>query len=189
MGFRHSFVVILMFFILSFPAWAQQIEYQIFTVDEGGNQTKIADGVKEYSETDFEIFKGHGNNHWSKSLELAQGFGVGASIYQEPAISGFGMWAQGSPCGFSWEWFNRSGPSSFIKLQESGEISVVMRGDEGGGTKEIAEIKFDTDISLRLNESKRERETHRLLIRKGSVLKFPSNTRLQTAAALPRSCA
>ena len=183
-----SRIVLLFFSVLSYSVWAQKIEYQIFTVDEVGRQTKLVEGVKEYSDSDFEILKGRENNSWSKSLELADGFGVGASIYRERMITGFGMWAQGSPCGFSWEWFKRSGPSSFIKLQESGEISVVFRHDKADGMSEIAEVRFDTDVSLRLSESKRDRETHRILIRKGSVITFPSYSRLQTAAAAQRPC-
>jgi hypothetical protein len=97
------------------------------------------------------------------------------------------MWAQRSPCGFSWEWFNLSGPDSYIKLQESGEVSVVYRS--AAGAKEISAIKFDTDVSLRLNESRKgDRETHRILIKKGSILKFPADTSLQKTAALARPC-
>jgi hypothetical protein len=152
MIWRFAFIALS---LLAFPAWAEKIEYKIYSIDDSGNQTRLAQGIKEYGDSDFEIKKkeGRGETHWAKSLELYEGFAVGASIYQEPEIKGFGMWAQRSPCGFSWEWFNLSGPDSYIKLQESGEVSVVYRS--AAGAKEISAIKFDTDVSLRLNESRK----------------------------------
>jgi hypothetical protein len=184
MNLRYAFFVLS---ILAFPVWAEKLSFEIYKLDEKGARIRIAEGVKEYQDADFEVRKGRGDKHWSKSLSLANGFGVGASIYQEPKITGFGMWAQGSGCGFSWEWFNLSGPNSYVKLQESGEVSVLYRGAKE--EKEIAEIKFDTDVSLRLRETRTvNRETHRILIKKGSILKFPSNSNLQQAAALSRPC-
>lgn len=162
------------------PAWAAKIVYEIYSLDANRSPTLLAKGIKEYSDSDIRIERREhrGQVHWSKSLPLEKGFGVGASIYREPEITGFGIWAEGSLCGFSWEWFNVKSPGKFKKLQESGEISVVYREMEKN--KEIAEIHFDTDISLRLNESKEVgKKTHRILIRQGSVLKFPPNNALQ----------
>lgn len=174
---------------VALPAWAEKIVYELSSLDGNGNPTLLAKGSKKYSDSDIRIEKREhrGEVHWSKSLSLEKGFGIGASIYQEPEITGFGIWAEGSACGFSWEWFNVTGPGKFKKLQESGEVSVVYR--EVRQNKEIAEIHFDTDISLRLNESKEVgKKTHRILVRKGSVLKFPPNNAFQGTVALARPC-
>ncbi len=178
--------LLLLSFLLIFAnaGRAEKIDYEIYTVDETGNPALIAKGVKEYGDADLEIDERNvrGEIHWSKSLELEGGFSVGASIYREPEVTGFGLWAQRSPCGFSWEWFNASASGRFKKLQETGQLSVTYRNV--GPVKEISEIVFDTDVSLRLNESQDvHRKTHRILVKKGSVLKFPPNNSLHRTRA------
>lgn len=171
---------------------AAQIDYEIYSVDVASKPTLLAKGVKQYGDADLAVDerKSRGSVHWSKSLELEGGFFIGASIYREPAVTGFGLWAQRSPCGFSWEWFNASTPGRFEKLQETGRVSVTYRSV--GKLKEISEIAFDTDVSLRLNESQDiDRDTHRILVKSGSVLKFPpahSPNRSRAGGAAP-ACA
>lgn len=179
---------VLLLFFLSIVApvgWAGKIEYEIYAIDEAGKPTLMAKGVKEYGDADLVIEERNfrGEIHWSKSLELDMGFSVGASIHREPEITGFGLWAQRSSCGFSWEWFNATAPANFKKLQEAGRLSVSYRNV--GPMKEIAEIFFDTDVSLRLNESQDiYRKTHRILVKEGSVLKFPiQNSQHRTRAS------
>jgi hypothetical protein len=170
--------------ILANACRAEKVEYEIFALDEAGKPTLIAKGVKEYGDADVEIEERNvrGEIHWSKSLQLEGGFSVGGSIYREPQVTGFGLWARHSACGFSWEWFNASASGHFKKLQESGQLSVTYRNV--GSMKEISEIVFDTDVSLRLNESQDiHRDTHRILVKKGSVLKFPPNNSLHRTSA------
>lgn len=178
--------LLLLSFLLIFAnaGWAEKIDYEIYAVDEASKPTLIAKGVKVYGDADLEIDERNvqGEIHWSKSLELEGGFSIGASIYREPEVTGFGLWAQRSPCGFSWEWFNVSAPGRFKKLQETGQLSVTYRNV--GSMKEISEIVFDTDVSLRLNESQDiNRKTQRILVKKGSVLKFPPNNSLHRTRA------
>lgn len=158
---------------------AEKIGYEIYAMNGAELPTLISKGIKEYSAADFLVEESNdrGRVNWSKSLELDGGFSIGASIYRESEVAGFGLWAQRSPCGFSWEWFNATAPGHFKKLQEVGLLSVSYRSE--GNLKEIAEIVFDSDVSLRLNESQdTNRKTHRVLIKKGSVLKFPLNSSL-----------
>lgn len=158
---------------------AEKIDYEIFALDEAGKPSLLAKGTRDYGDADIEVKERNskGEIHWSKSIELEGGFSIGASIYREPEVSGFGLMAQHSPCGFSWEWFNASTPGHFKKLQEMGYLAVAYRNV--GAMKEIAEIVFETDVSLRLNDSRDiHRVTHRILVRKGSVLKYPSNNSL-----------
>lgn len=184
---RFVFVAL---FSVAAPAWAAEVVYELYSLDANGESALLAKGTKRYSDADFEVERREHRRevHWSKSLPLEKGLGIGASIYQEPDVTGFGMWATGSPCGFSWEWFNVAGPGKFKKLQESGEVSVSYRAI--GPNKEIAEIRFDTDVSLRLNESKEVgRTTHRVVIRKGSVIKFPPSEGYERVATRTRRCA
>lgn len=153
------------------------------------NGVLIAKGVKEYSASEIQVIeKEHrGEIHWSKTLMLDKGFGISGSIYREPEITGFGLSAEGSECSFSWEWFKIIESGKYKKLQEAGEISVKY--NRIGSLKEVSEIYFDTDISLRLNESKEiGRDTHRILIREGSVLKLPPNNAFHETVALSRPC-
>lgn len=178
--------LLLLSFLLIFAnaCRAEKIEYEIFALDEAGKPTLLAKGVKEYADADVEIEERNvrGEIHWSKSLLLEGGFSVGGSIYREPQVTGFGLWARHSACGFSWEWFNASASGRFKKLQETGQLSVTYRNV--GSMKEISEIVFDTDVSLRLNESQDiHRDTHRILVKKGSVLKFPPNNSLHRTRA------
>lgn len=182
-------IVLIVLLFVPLPTWAEKLIYEIYSLDGDKKPTLLAKGVKEYSDSDIQIEKKEyqGQVHWAKFIGLEKEFGVGASIYREQEVTGFGIWAKGSPCGFSWEWFNIRGPGKFNKLQESGEVSVTYREIEKA--KEIAEIHFDTDISLRLDESNEVgKKTHRILIKQGSVLKFPPNNALQGTVALARPC-
>ncbi len=181
---------ILCFTLLALAARAESISYEIYSFMDGAEGKLLAQGTKNYSLSDIKVIENEykGEVHWSKYLELEDGFKVGSSIYREPQITGFGLWAKQSPCGFSWEWFRASGAGSFRKLQEGGAVSVVFH--DANGLKEIVAVHFDTDISLRLNETWKEVGgiTHRILVKKGSVLKFSPNKAIQQTVALARPC-
>jgi hypothetical protein len=99
-----------------------------------------------------------------------------ASVYQEPhdELTGFGLWVRDGP-GFSWEWFVRDGADRFSKLQESGRVRVGLRAQPD--FEELEEIRFETDVSLRFHAGELPRKalrvTHRVVIHRGSVLRFP----------------
>lgn len=185
-----KWITAFIFSVFASMAHGESISYEIYSFVGNSDGQLIAKGTKEYSLSDIEVIeKEHrGEIHWAKALELEDGFKVGASIYREPEITGFGLWAKQTPCGFSWEWFNISGPSKYNKLQEGGSISVEYY--KSNGLKEIIAVHFDTDISLRLDEARKEigGKTHRILVKKGSILKFSPNAALQQTAALTRPC-
>lgn len=162
------------------------LDYEIYEISEidGKEMKLLAAGKKHYSSRDLYVkeLRSRGQSHWSKSVALDKGFSIGAQIQREAEISGFGLWVKLSDCGFSWEWFNLAAPGKFTKLQESGELSVAYR--QHGESKEIAGIVFDTDVWLRLDESKRlDRITHRILVKKGSALEFPAEQTASRAQA------
>jgi len=181
-------IFLLLFYAAS--ANSESVTYEIYDYTTNPDGVLISSGTKQYSVSDIDVVEKEHNGeiHWAKSLELDSGFSIGASIYREEKGKSFGLWAAGSPCGFSWEWFKLTDPGKLKKLQETGFISVIY--DDAGGLKEIVEIHFDTDVSLRLNETRKNigEVTHRILVKKGSVLKFSPNNALQQTEALTRPC-
>jgi len=155
--------------IVTKSALASTITYEIYDYSKDKNGHLVAAGSKEYSDVDINI--ACDNSHCKKILLLEQGYSVGASIYREQKLTGFGIWVRRNNQGFSWEWFNLDGNRTFKKLQEGGMVTVKYSGLPI--VEEIAEIIFDTNISLRLNESNEVGSvTQRILIKKGSILKF-----------------
>lgn len=180
----------IIFSLLASMAHGESISYEIYSFMGSPEGQLIARGTKEYALSDIEVTEKEymGEIHWTKVLELEDGFKIGTSIYRETEITGFGLWAKQTPCGFSWEWFNASGPGKYNKLQEGGSISVEYH--ESNGLKEIVTVRFDMDISLRLDEERKEIDgiTHRILVKKGSVLKFSPDNALQRTVAQSRPC-
>ncbi len=120
----------------------------------------VGKDTQEYSLSDIEVIaieRKYNGVHWAQALELEGGFRVGTSIYREPEITSFGLWAKHGPCGLSWEWFNVDASSPLIckKLQASSAVSVEYHETEE--LKAIVAVHFDTDISLRLNENRKEK--------------------------------
>jgi hypothetical protein len=167
-------ILLSILFFIAMPISAESINYEISAISKDNVKTVLVQGVKEYSVKDIvveESKKGR-ETHWSKSLPLEKDFSVGASVYREKKLEGFGLWAKdGGARSFSWEWFSIEKPGVFNKLQEGGSIEVTYQG--GPLVEEIAAISFKTDISLRINNSSEVGGvTHRVLIKKGSVLRF-----------------
>ena len=170
----HRTLLPSLFLLLALPVGAETIEYEITSISSENVASVLAKGAKDYSVKNIVVEERtrNGEVHWVKTLPLEKGFAVGASIYREQKLTGFGLWAVGDGCrSFSWEWFNVEKPGIFRKLQEGGMVAVTYQGQPL--VEEIAEITFKTDISLRVNNScEVGKVTHRVLIKKGSVLKF-----------------
>jgi hypothetical protein len=84
-------------------------------------------------------------------------------------LNGFGITGRKDARSFSWEWFHKPNALVFEKLQERGSVRVKM----GGANKDqIAEVEFLSDVSLRIQDSLSldRKESHRINIKKGSVL-------------------
>ena len=82
-----------------------------------------------------------------------------------------GVLSQG---GFSWDWFNRESGLIFRKLQGGGTIKVTLVASTE--FQEIAAVEVLEDITLRVIGLPwwffTDDDTHHLVVRKGSVLKF-----------------
>lgn len=153
---------------------AVAIAYVITDYTDATNPREIASGTKSYSSPSVQVEqRGDGKKTFlSESIELADGYRVGASIYRENRIDGFGLWAKRDKQSFSWEWFYQLEGDEFKKLQESGNVRVLFRNMRG--LQQLASIIFESDVSLRMNQSSEiGKVTHRILIKKGSVFEFP----------------
>lgn len=152
---------------------AASITYVITEYTDSTKPKEIASGTRSYSQSDIQV-KQCGSSEesfFSKSLELVAGYRIGASIYREKKIDGFGLWAKRDRRSFSWEWFDRPEGNVFKKLQEGGSVRVTFRDDQG--LQALASITFESDVSLRIIQGNDDDVTYRILIKKGSVLEFP----------------
>lgn len=166
-------IILLFFTILSNVTSAQSLSYQI-TQEEllWWDKETISEGIIEYSVSDIVVEDRIGFT--SKHLHVAESFNIGASIYREREKGGFGLWINRNGSGFSWEWFTPEDGQVYRKLQEGGRVLVTHREFEG--LFEIASIQFLEDVSMRLDTLSFipfwYKKTHRMLIKKGSVLRF-----------------
>ena len=158
---------------------ATSVSYELYDFTENDSGKLVASGTKNYSHGELEIIEradSPGEIWWEKILWLEKGFGVGASIHREDAITGFGLTGElvckKYKCPFSWDWFNQTNGNHFSKLQESGSVRIETR--RINGKVEISKIEFLSNVSLRINATRDEigAVTHRVLIKKGSVLEY-----------------
>jgi hypothetical protein len=175
---------LLCFILAAAPVSAESIVYELYEVSDDANPVLLAKGARDYTLRDVlvdEHFIGRGRN-WSKEIPIAEGFNAGAVIYQEKDLAGFalqlkrrggfiGILSQG---GFSWDWFDREHDLVFRKLQGGGRIRVTLvRSTE---FQEIAAVEVLEDVTLRVIGRPwwffTQHDTHHLVIRKGSVLRF-----------------
>lgn len=157
------------------PAFSESISYSITSEKLlWWDKELISEGTLNYSASDIVVEDRIGFK--SKHLHVSEAFNVGASIYREAKIEGFGLWINKGGAGFSWEWFTRKKGNIYRKLQESGSVSVEFREIEG--LQEIKSIEFLEDVSMRLDTLNFilfwNKETHRMLVKKGSKLVFLS---------------
>jgi hypothetical protein len=147
--------------------------YQIYILEDGA-QKILAEGEKQYSFEEIQVDKQFSSaieGGWQKSLNVADKFNTGGSIYREHEVTGFGLWIEAIPDwyefwsdgGFSWEWF----------YKERGVVRVTM--ESVGELEEIKAIEFLSDVTMRLNNSWNPfstKDTHYMVVKKGSILRF-----------------
>lgn len=155
-------------------ATAEAIEYEIYELSKGGEARKlIAKGKREYSLKDVEVhpYQRNGRKIAEKLIELEQGYRVGARIFYEKELTGFGLLAKRSNADFSWEWYNKETGNRFKKLQ--GQTYVTVRTAGQPMVEELAEVRFLEDTNLRFIANRQGMDdTHSIIVKAGSVLKF-----------------
>jgi hypothetical protein len=103
-------------------------------------------------------------------------FGIASSISVTANISGFALQAmRDDEKTFCWDWFNVDSLTHATKIQESGELAIVIAGE--AAQWQIVRTEFRTDVSIRVarfGEGNDPRKPEwRVLIRKGSVVNWP----------------
>ena len=158
--------------------FAETISYSIYSLPIfRGEPRLVAEGKRVYSHDEIRSTPGPvaGITNWSRTLAIANGVEIGASVYRESKTDGFGLWIHKDGQGFSWEWFTRESDQVFRKLQGPGRLKV--RFARIGQLEELAEIEFLDDVTLRVNTlwfttfiPFLNQESDHLVVRKGSVL-------------------
>ena len=161
---------------LSFSSRAasETLDYEIYALQEQGKRELLAEGTKEYQLSDVMVIekRKNGKTSWSKMVPIWGDFSVGASIYRERPLTGFGLWIKRPGSGFSWDWFDLDHDGFFEKLQGGGRVRVETKTTEG--SEELLAVEFLTDVTLRGRFSfwmLSTEDTHHLIIKKGSILR------------------
>lgn len=160
------------FLVWSGLAAAEVIEYEVYEVSSIGSKL-ITKGTRTYSISDVKVFPliMNGRNISEKFIDLQSGFRIGARIFSEPRLTGFGLLAGQTERDFSWEWYTREKGDRFRKLQGGTTVTVAVYGRPF--FEELAEVRFEEDTTLRFtSERKGLDDTHHVIVKAGSVLRF-----------------
>ena len=180
---RIGAIILLLFSVL---AHGESISFEVYEVSGKTSRSLLTKGTRDYTVRDIvvEEHKSGDTRWWSKELAVASGFSIGASIFQEKDLTGFGLSLRDrssfmgriSLGGFSWDWFDRESGDIYRKLQGSGRVRVTLVLSQP--FQEIATIEFLEDVTLRVMSRPWflyflfKDDTHHMLIRKGSVLRL-----------------
>jgi len=103
-------------------------------------------------------------------------FGLASPISTTPNISGFALQAvRDDEKTFCWDWFNVDSQTHATKIQESGELAIVIAGE--ASEWQIVRTELLTDVSIRVvhfgDGSDPTDPAWRIRIGKGSVVNWP----------------
>jgi hypothetical protein len=173
--YAKRWLLLLIVLCYASSAAAETLDYEIYALQGGGKLERLAKGAKDYQISDVVVVeetKG-GVTSWSKSVLVWEDFSVGASIYREHPLTGFGLWIKRPGSGFSWDWFDIEHDAIFRKRQGGGQVRVETKLSEG--SEELVAVEFLTDVTLRGRFGFwifSTEDTHHLIIKKGSVLRI-----------------
>lgn len=148
---RIFFVMLLL--LLASLVHGADIHYRIYVLAE--QPTLLAEGNRVYDLEDIRVI--NAGTHYRKFLSIADGFTLGASVFPEENVDGFGLWIKKQPewwefwsdGGFSWEWFDRVSDDTFRKRQGAGLVKVAFTKRDG--RFELASVQFIQAVTFRLN--------------------------------------
>ncbi|MCJ8170920.1 hypothetical protein [Atopomonas sediminilitoris] len=163
-------VTAMIFTIFSLPVLAEKITYEIY---EAATGQLVASGVKEYTTKDLILnpYENNGKHVVEKLIDLEQGYKIGARLFQESKLTGFGLIAKKTPKDFSWEWYDLNSGSTFKKRQGGTYVKVKTSGLPI--IEMLEEVVFVDDTKLRFfSKESGKNDSYEIFIKKGSVLKF-----------------
>jgi hypothetical protein len=161
--------------VTSCPAIAETIEYEIYELPTTRNGVRklIGTGTRTYavSEVQVQPYKRGREKIAEKFIVLEGTYKVGARIFYEKELTGFGLLARHSSNDFSWEWYDKKQENLFEKLQ--GKSHVVVKTAGLPMHEELIEVNFLADTELRfIAHRKGMKDTHVIVVKSGSVLRF-----------------
>jgi hypothetical protein len=171
---QMSFCVLLALLLCGFTssASAESINYEIYALHRSGDEL-LAKGTLTYMPRDVQVVERVSSKHgrfWDKSVRVWEDFSIGASVYREQSLCGFGLWIQKGVGGFSWDWFTQESGNTYRKLQGGGRVRVVLAPSKA--YEELVAIEFLDNVTLRFRESLFFGDTHHIVVHKGSVLRL-----------------
>ncbi|MEX2244942.1 MAG: hypothetical protein WD716_13990 [Fimbriimonadaceae bacterium] len=130
------------------------------------------------SEVTLELLDAPDGRHVSTLFPLGEHFrfGLASQISTTPNIAGFALQAlRDDEKTFCWDWFNVDSPTHATKIQESGELAIVIAGEASDW--QIVRTEFLTEVSLRVARFGMGLDptnpTWRIRIGQGSVVNWP----------------
>ena len=175
-------VLTLLLCLTASAAAAETITYELYELSGGARTKLLAHGTKSYTLDDIAVTTSAvGTKFWRKELLVADGFSIGASIYRDKELDGFGLWLTRRPewyevwsdGGFSWDWFYREQGATYRKLEGPGRLKATIV--TGPRYEELTAVEFLEDVTFRLKDSPwfsfSDADTHHMVVRKGSVFR------------------
>jgi hypothetical protein len=162
-----KYIIFLASLVFASLACSETIEYSIY---ESSTNKELSSGVRHYTSKDLTV-KRLDQGLVKKYLELEHGYRIGASLRSEKQLTGFGLQFNKTDSDFSWEWYDKSDGAKFVKRQGGTFVKIRTTGLPASESLSSVEFLDDTKFGFILN-SKGEKETHYIIIKKGSVLNF-----------------
>lgn len=161
---------------LSFRHKTDALDYEIYELRGSKDRELLSKGTvtsdgHNVESIDTSSSSALGMPVWDKSVPLSQGYVVGASVYREKELKGFGLWICKPGDGFSWNWFVKEDGRTFRKLQGAGHVKVSLVPSKD--CEELAAIEFLDDVTLTGSLGAFPLfldHTHQIVIKKGSTL-------------------
>ena len=164
--------------LLSTNAIAGMIQYEIvdFTKDPKGKVVATGTAnqqVKDVIRTKTTGISGSGGGAGLSSAgQIVDDYYLGVTVNQSKDLTGFLMWLQMEPDGYSAETFKRATDDIFdLQNPSPAELTSVKVRKKGDASKpEIIDITFLSDVSIRSSDYRNKSKVlFRLNIKKGSI--------------------
>ena len=170
--FPLAFLLGIALLLLAQRGCTDSLEFEIYALRDGSRRELLAKGrvVSDGQNVRTVPCSALGVTFWNKSVPLWQDYVVGASVYREKELGGFGLWIHNRDGGFSWNWFTRDSGDTYRKLQGQGRVRVTL--SPAKEYEELTAIEFLDDVILTssIRWIPLLGDTHHVVIKKGSVL-------------------
>ena len=160
------------------PAALESLSWQAKVLFALGGRKVINEGRKKYDPArDIIVEPISGGRHDARKVSIPLGgdFLMSVAVSKQLHVEGFGLFisCRGNAHGFSWEWFDRAGPTMFHKRQGNARVAATLC--HSAGYEELTSLEFRDEVALRYLDDITKppgTHTHEVIIGKGSVFKL-----------------